>query len=132
MKELSRQTRVRYLMTLLILITIPCYLLGFILLKLDRGPQPNKPTRTPTVTLTSIPTITLTPYLTRTASITPTVTQTLMPTLTYTATATMTVTPSPTATSLPTATPALIPTDGNYPTDVPDLTSQAPTPNPNP
>lgn len=56
MKELSRQTRIRYLMTLLILITIPCYLLGFILLKLDRGPQPSKPTRTPTATEVIVPT----------------------------------------------------------------------------
>ena len=34
MEELSRQTRIRYLLTLLILITIPCYLLGFIMLRL--------------------------------------------------------------------------------------------------
>ena len=42
MEELSKRTRTRYLLTLLVLITIPCYLLGFILLRLDRGPLSRK------------------------------------------------------------------------------------------
>ncbi len=49
------------MLTLIILITIPCYLLGVILLRLDRGPL--QPTATPTLTGTAtfIPSVTLTP-----------------------------------------------------------------------
>ena len=52
MEELSKRTRTRYLLTLLVLITIPCYLLGFILLRLDRGPLSPTPTAIPTGTIT--------------------------------------------------------------------------------
>ena len=38
MDSVSKQKRTRYLLTLLILITIPCYALGIVLLKLNRVP----------------------------------------------------------------------------------------------
>ena len=51
MEEISNRTRTRYMLTLIILITIPCYLLGVILLRLNRGPQVAT-TATPTLTST--------------------------------------------------------------------------------
>ena len=62
---LSKRTRIRCLLTLLIVITLPCYILGIILLRLDRGPVVGTPTPTITLTGTITPTatITLTPYL---------------------------------------------------------------------
>ncbi len=101
MEELSRKKRLQYLFTLLILITIPCYLLGIIMLKLDRGPQPDKKTPTGTAIINQTATITLTPYLTRTASITPTETPTLQPTNTPIPSATPTETLQPTETAIP-------------------------------
>ncbi len=111
LEELSRHTRIRYLLTLLILITIPCYLLGFIMLRLDRGPQPNRPTPTGTATITVTASITLTPYLTRTASITPTATATYPPTDTPEPSLTPTQTPIPTETPLPTSTTEVPPAE---------------------
>ena len=104
LEELSKRTRTRYMLTLLILITIPCYLLGFILLRLDRGPLEPTPTITLTGTITSTATITLTPYLTRTATITPTASATPTITQTPTQTATVSPTPEPSETPLPTHT----------------------------
>lgn len=40
MEEISNRTRTRYMLTLIILITIPCYLLGIILLRLGPRPAP--------------------------------------------------------------------------------------------
>jgi len=102
------------MLTLLILITIPCYLLGVILLRINRGPL--QPTATPTLTstVTLIPSVTLTPYLTRTASVTPTITNTIPPTSTGTPTWTATVaapptqTPTPPDSSEPTATEIVV------------------------
>ena len=71
MDSVSKQKRTRYLLTLLILITIPCYALGIVLLKLNRGPLEPTPTASATPTITATATITLTPYLTRTATVTP-------------------------------------------------------------
>ena len=86
LETLSRQTRTRYLLILMILITIPCYILGIVLLRINRGPFAPTPTPLSSPTITQTATITLTPYLTRTPTITPTITQTLTPTLTRTPT----------------------------------------------
>lgn len=95
---LSRRTRTRYMLILMILITIPCYILGIVLLRLNSGPLASTPTPVNSPTITRTATITLTPYLTRTPTITPTITQTLTPTLTRTPTITPTITQTPTNT----------------------------------
>ncbi len=134
LEELSRKKRLQYLFTLLILITIPCYLLGIVLLRLDRGPQPGMQTPTGAATITQIPVITLTPYLTRTASITPTETSTLQPTNTPIPSVTPTATLPPTETAIPipteepTATAEVPPEDGQDSIVIPS----AGDPNPNP
>lgn len=134
MEELSRKKRLQYLFTLLILITIPCYLLGIILLRLDRGPQTDLQTPTAPATITQIPVITLTPYLTRTASITPTETPTLQPTETPIPSETPTETLQPTDTEVPVPTDEPTATAEVPPEDVPDNTEtpSADEPNPNP
>lgn len=66
-----RAKRTRYLLTLLILITILATPWGIVLLRLNQGPLEPTPTASATPTITATATITLTPYLTRTATITP-------------------------------------------------------------
>ena len=135
MEELSRKKRLQYLFILLILITIPCYLLGIILLRLDRGPQPGMQTPTGSATITQTATITLTPYLTRTASITPTVTSTLQPTDTPIPSATPTATLPPTETAIPVPTEEPTATEEVPPEDGADNSSEINSvgePNPNP
>ena len=135
MEELSRKKRLQYLFTLLILITIPCYLLGIVLLKLNRGPQSDMQTPTSADTITQIPVITLTPYLTRTASITPTETPTLQPTNTPIPSATPTETLQPTDTEVPVPTDEPTATAAVPPEDDSDNSNEIPSagdPNPNP
>jgi hypothetical protein len=101
---LSRRTRTRYMLILMILITIPCYILGIVLLRINRGPFASTLTPVSLPTITRTGTITLTPYLTRTSTITPTITQTLTPTLTRTPTPTQTPTSTPEQTETPVST----------------------------
>lgn len=132
--EQSKQIRTRYLLVILILITIPCYVLGFVLLRLNREPKP--PTATPVITQgvpaqdTFTPTITLTGYLTRTPTITPT--ETVTPTETATPTATLTETPSPTPTetATPTETDIEITVPPELPTDTPEPIEEPTEPQP--
>ena len=111
MKGLSKQKRIRYILILAILVTIPFYCLGLLLLRINRPPVNPTPTMSsviPTETLT--PTITLTAYQTGTFTMTPTITQTLTSTVTPTNTLTPTETPTPTLTLTPTDTPTRTPT----------------------
>lgn len=112
LKDLSKKKRIRYFLTLAILITIPCYCLGFLVLRINQTRTPEvAPTRTPTVTRT--PTITQTPYITLTPSETATVTETP----TSTVTRTLTVTPTETVIPTLTLTPTIVqPTETRTPT----------------
>lgn len=110
MKELSSTKRIRYLLMLAILITLPCYCLGLVILRIDQT-RPAKVTPSVTLTPTRTSTITLTPYTNFTFTFTPTITLTgtLKPTATPTRTATVTPTPTMTNTVPPTATDTEIP-----------------------
>lgn len=122
MNRLSKQKRIRYLLILAILITIPFYCLGLALLRINRPEVVVTPTLEPgQPTATRTPTITLTPYQTGTFTNTPTVTLTLTPTHTATSTLTPTITPTPTETATPTLTqtPSPTPTDTPPPTRTP-------------
>ena len=114
LRELSRQKRTRYILILAILISIPCYCIGFAILKVKQS-QPEEITPTITLTATRTPTITRTPYITLTPSVTATITQTYTASPTRTSTATRTFTPSPTNTSPPTETPIPIETETQPP-----------------
>lgn len=128
LKDLSSTKRVRYLLILTILITLPCYFLGLVVLRINRSqPQGVSPTVTQTSTRTA--TITLTPYrsLTPTSTATVTNTSTITPTLTNSPTATATMTP--TETLIPSETLTFTPTEtSELPTETLTPTStQAPT-----
>lgn len=130
----DRRSKTRSSLLFIILATIPCYCLGFVVLRscqpVSRQPTPSpspiqttalpqiqSPTstftqpvliitasQTPTITQTWTPTLTLTPFSTWTRTITPTVTDTSQP-------PTHTNTPPPTDTSIPnTPTPSSTPT----------------------
>ncbi|HNR47540.1 MAG TPA: hypothetical protein PKO03_10740 [Anaerolineaceae bacterium] len=119
----DRRTRTRSTLVLIILATLPCYCLGFIVFQVGQALQktPLPPTATlmaPTETLlgpTAVLTLTSTPlnFPTFTVSPTPTITWTasitytpfLPPTRTMTTTPTLTQSPTHTATSLPSSTP---------------------------
>lgn len=112
------------MLLVLILVTIPCYIFGIILLRTNGGGTRERvtPTSFPTLIVPASPTSltpTLTPYLTRTPSLTPTATETWLPTATYTLVPTDT--PVPTATPLPTDTP-------EPPTPTPEPLPASPTP----
>lgn len=145
--DLVSRARVRYILSLIILATIPCYCVGFMVIWLRPLLAHGKVTETPTQTWTPSPThfpgLTLvypTPILPSTLTITPEYTATLFvppthtltpfypPTQTPTMTLTITVTSTPTATSTltlsPTAQPS--PTDTQPPPQTP--TGTPPTP----
>lgn len=132
--EQARQTRTRYLLIILILITIPCYILGFVLLRINRSPKVPSPTpvstQGPPLQDTNTPTITLTGYLTRTATVTPT--ETLIPSETLTPTSTITQTPSPSPSPSETATETAteLPDPTDEPIDTPEPTVEPDEPNP--
>lgn len=117
MKGLSKQKRIRYMLILAILVTIPFYCFGLFLLRINQPPV--KPTATPVVIVVSAtftPTITLTAYQTGTFTLTPTVTLTLTPTNTATPTKTLTPTETPTLTPTLTLTPTNTATQTPLPT----------------
>jgi len=109
-----RRTRLRSTLIIVIVSTIPCYLLGFIILWISSGAKGNA-TPTPTITAESIaptailsatlpqptakfdtPTITLTPTISVTPSITPTYfIPSSTPSMTFTATETLFITDTP-------------------------------------
>jgi hypothetical protein len=128
--KLKQFDRTRLILGIIILVTIPCYCIGMILLwntNLARGQK------TPTATLTPegtrmgsiTPTFTL-PALSATVSLTPTITTTFTPTITYVLPPTRTASPSPS----PSPTNTLIPSPTYTDTPVPSPTftaTEAPT-----
>ena len=110
-----RQNKLRSVLIITILATLPCYLLGMIVLWVGNSIK-NQGTITPTVMATTelpwggTPTVTLPPIPTSPAfpTITPTITKTLTLTATYfipSNTPTLTATPSATPTETETSTP---------------------------
>ena len=95
LRNLSSTKRIRYLLILTIIITLPCYFLGLVVLRINRN-QPQEISPTVTLTSTRTATVTLTPIVSLTPTITATVTQTN--TVTQTSTNTTTATPSSTLT----------------------------------
>lgn len=125
----AKRSRIQSTLKIIILATIPCYLLGMIVLWVgDRTGSSRTPTTTPTIELTfvmqtptlpepgtSVPTLTSSP--TGTARFTATITPTF-----FLPTSTPSMTPSPTSTSTPeeeTPTPTLTPED--TPTENPPI-----------
>lgn len=105
----DRRTRIRTILIILILVTLPCYCLGFVVLQVGR--ELTKPTVTPTITATNtLAPATFTPTQATTVFIPPTATQTTTPTVTWTPTMTFTQFVPPTRTVTVTPTPSLIPT----------------------
>lgn len=128
--QLPPRTRTLYVVFIsIILATLPCYLLGGVLLAMARPAAPFPPSPTPFPTLTPLA---LTPVVLPTFTVPfgptetrlPTPTQWLPPTFTPTPTATHTATPSPTPSPTPTGTP----TPTSTPTDTPTPTPTTPTP----
>ncbi len=121
MEITNRVARLRRTLLIIILVTLPCYLLGTIVLFVARSAS-SQLTVTPTnnilvITATQVPTSTNPPptgYPTPTATATATATPTFTVTFTVTPTPTHTPTDLPTftftATDLPTDTPTLPPT----------------------
>lgn len=121
-----RRSRTRSILIIVILSTIPCYLLGLIVLWISNGARAHI-TPTPTVTVeATLPPIVTSPTLpvpsavfaTPTITITPTISVTPSPSATY-----FIPSPTPTATQMPTNTetpPA--PTDTNTPEPTPTNT----------
>jgi len=128
--QLPPRTRTLYVVFIsIILATLPCYLLGGVLLAMARPAAPFPPSPTPFPTLTPLA---LTPVVLPTFTVPfgptetrlPTPTQWLPPTFTPTPTATHTATPSPT----PSPTPTETPTPTSTPTDAPTPTPTTPPP----
>jgi len=128
--QLPPRTRTLYVVFIsIILATLPCYLLGGVLLAMARPAAPFPPSPTPFPTLTPLA---LTPVVLPTFTVPfgptetrlPTPTQWLPPTFTPTPTATHTATPSPT----PSPTPTETPTPTSTPTDTPTPTPTTPPP----
>jgi hypothetical protein len=111
MAEINPRTaKLRHTLVIIILATLPLYLIGIIVLWVGEAA---KNARTPTPEISTV-IITATPQPTQTLAFptlypTPTLTLTFTPTATYTITATFTETPLPTATLVPTET--LMPTE---------------------
>ncbi len=134
-----KRSRIKRTLLIISLATISCYLLGGIVLLVDRGAS-GRMTATPTITaMTSLPpvsaSVTPSPTLplptavfpTRTSTNTPTITLTLTLTRTYVIpTSTPSLTPTPTDTETPqpvdTETPTVEPTTPDIP-NAPDVTS---------
>lgn len=132
--NVARRARTRSILIFIILATIPCYCLGFVLLQVGTNARERPATATPTVTGTIQPsdtpaaaspspiifpsaTISLTPTVTWTPSMTPTLfqpptrTPSLTPTETMVPTATDTLVPTATWTDTPTPTQTDTPTN---------------------
>jgi hypothetical protein len=124
-EKLKQLNRIHLIMGAIILMTIPCYCLGFLLLwNIKQERVESTPSASPTVEETKAPLITATYTVqsaTATITLTPTLTATFTPTITYvlpptrtlspTPAPTETVTPSPTATEIPLPSPTSTPTE---------------------
>jgi hypothetical protein len=113
LEKLKDFNRTRLILGAIIVMTIPCYCLGMILLwnsNLERAQKTATPTETQAVETLDAIIPTLTQY-SNTATITPTATVTLTftPTITYALPSTRTPLPSPTSTQQPTDTPVPLP-----------------------
>jgi hypothetical protein len=124
---MNSRVRIRYILVIIILATLPCYCAGLLVVQLVNR-SPVQPTPAPTApafltatwTLFALPTFSLTPTFTL-ATLTPTftgsVTPTLTPFFTPTSTQTLTLTSVPTDTPYPTPTDTLTPTLTETPTE---------------
>lgn len=125
-KELDR---IKKVLLIINVTTIPCYCLGMGLLwnaKGGRGADTPTPGLTKTESLGGTPSVTFTsPVYTRTSTLTPTITQTFTTTITYMLPPSDTPSPSPSPTNTTTPTDTLVPTatDTVAPTD-----TETPTP----
>jgi hypothetical protein len=138
----AKRNRLRYILIVITLVTLPCYCAGLIAVR-AAGERTSTPTATETPTVTpsatetpsptDSPTITLTitsthtPTFTETASPTPTETSSPTVTETETSTPTATMTASPTATSTSTATNTPLPSPTETPTPPPPTENPTPT-----
>ena len=121
-EKLKELDRTRLVLGIIILVTIPCYCLGMILLlntNLERGQKTPTVTHTPEGILQAslTPSFTI-PAISATVSPTPTITTTFTPTITYVLPPTRT--PSPSPSPLPTDT--LVPSPTFTDTPVPSQT----------
>jgi hypothetical protein len=126
--SVDRKTRIRSILIIIIIATIPCYLVGIVALKVGQQVQTGAQTATPTLTLTQTPPpaateITPTEFVTRTPTVTSTATVTWTPSVTYTPfippTRTETPTPPPTNTPTETSIPSQTPTEEPVSTSTP-------------
>lgn len=116
LSRLDQSTRIRSILLSIILLTLPCYCLGIILLISSQNAvsQPT-PTITFTPTETPVPPTSIIPTITSSA----TATYTNTPTITWTASPTYT----PFSTPTHTATNTYTPTPSDTPTETPTITS---------
>lgn len=128
--NLSEQQKSVYLfLVALILLTLPCYCLGFLALQFS-STGPTRPTATPTVRMTVSPTATASPTAivpTPAASPSPSPTASATPTSVPSATPTPTLTPEPSPSPTLTPTPEATPTEAPAETPTPGLLTPAPT-----
>jgi len=115
----DRRARIRKILIIIIVATLPCYCLGFVVMQVGR--ELTKPTVPPTLTETfAPPPATNTPTVVTTVFTLPTATETPTPTVTWTPTLTFTLFIPPTRT------PTIAPTDTPVPTDTPAPTAGTP------
>lgn len=119
--NVARRARIRSILTIIILATLPCYCLGLVLLQI--GPRGNDADATDT------PTATLTGEASPSSTLEPSDTPIIFPTATETATPTITWTPSvtPTLFEPPTRTPSPSPTASPTETETPEPATATPT-----
>jgi hypothetical protein len=122
LEKIKQLDRTQLTLGIIILMTLPCYCAGMILLwnvNLERGQKTPTTTLTPEITKQGsiTPTFTL-PAVTQTVTMTPTITTTFTPTITYKLPPTRTPSPSPTLTETPIPTATLT----NTPVPLPSLT----------
>lgn len=117
-RDPAKRLRVRYILAAIILLTLPCYLAGYIAANTRLSLTPS-----PTATVTGQPSITPSPSQTATFTTTATETNTTTVTPSTTPTRTQTFTPSATITPTPSDTPV-------PPSDTPIPPSDTPPPAP--
>lgn len=126
--QIRRRQRIRRILLIVILATIPFYCLGFVVLwGATRLKKQNSVTSTSTQAATITSMITQTPptliyFPTQTNTMTPTITLTHTVTSTPTKKPTRTATPTDTATFIPTFTPTFTPPSTETPTETPPET----------
>lgn len=123
-----KRSRVKRTLLIIIFVTIPCYLLGGIVLLVNEGIRGRA-----TITPTTAPLFTEPPAATETPSLTPLVPTAVFPTHTSTMTPTLTLSPTATRTyviptSTPSDTPTITATETPTPSDTATATSTTETP----